>query len=217
MENKVLKRIYFVRHGETELNVSGCYNFPDTPLTEHGIRQAEFVGERARNLSFERIISSPNLRAHETAKRISAAKDGMPITLSSLFQEFYPPSAFFGKPSRSLEAKTMMDALWGHVSDPSWHYSDEENLSELIARSRAAVRFLVEAPEKEILVATHGTFLKFILLAMMFPADETIFAAGRQFVRFLPTYNTGVTVVELSGGEVSSWTLLVWNDRAHLG
>lgn len=217
MEPKILKRLYFVRHGETELNVSGCYNFPDTPLTEQGVRQAEFVGERARNLSFERIISSPNLRAHETAQRISLAKDGMPITLSPLFQEFYPRKEFLGKPSRSMESKMMMDELWNHARNPEWHYSDEENIPELLARSRAALRFLVDAPEKEILVATHGTFLKFLLLAMMLETDEAFLSVGRQFVRFLPTYNTGVTIVELSDSEIPRWTLLVWNDRAHLG
>lgn len=61
--------VVVVRHGETEWSRTGRHTGrSDPPLTEEGERQARAVGEALRERSFAVVLSSPLLRARETAR-----------------------------------------------------------------------------------------------------------------------------------------------------
>lgn len=65
-----MKTVYFMRHGETELNKEGrMQGQSDVPLNERGREQARRAGARfaAQGLRFDRVFSSPLSRALETA------------------------------------------------------------------------------------------------------------------------------------------------------
>lgn len=70
--------IYLVRHGQTEFNLARRYQGAlDSPLTEHGVRQAERVGALLAGLlrgedGWE-IVHSPQERARRTAEIVNAA------------------------------------------------------------------------------------------------------------------------------------------------
>lgn len=59
-------KIYVVRHGETPHNVIRKYNTGDEDLTETGIKQAEELREKIKDIHFDIVISSPLLRATHT-------------------------------------------------------------------------------------------------------------------------------------------------------
>ena len=60
--------LYIIRHGETAGNDAGRFQgSTDCELNERGYAQAERLGERCRDLPFEVLISSPLVRARETA------------------------------------------------------------------------------------------------------------------------------------------------------
>lgn len=60
--------IYFIRHGESEGNVSRLlFGSTDYPLTEKGRRDAMEVKEKLRDVEIRRCYCSPMLRAYETA------------------------------------------------------------------------------------------------------------------------------------------------------
>lgn len=64
--------LWIVRHGECLGNVdTQRYPGPDTELTELGRRQAECVGQRLASLRITHLVSSPLLRALETAQIIA--------------------------------------------------------------------------------------------------------------------------------------------------
>ena len=64
-------RIYLIRHGETDWNVSlRLQGREDIPLNECGKRQAYVCGETMKRLKVDRIVSSPLMRAKDTAKII---------------------------------------------------------------------------------------------------------------------------------------------------
>jgi probable phosphoglycerate mutase len=67
--------IFLVRHGETEWNRSRRYQgWSDSPLTAHGIVQAEAIGRRLRTLpesAAADIVASPLGRARRTAEIIA--------------------------------------------------------------------------------------------------------------------------------------------------
>lgn len=75
---KRVMELYFVRHGESVGNVTPDQDMPDCPLTERGKKQAELVGKRLEKIPFTHILSSPLIRALETAQPLAKAL-GLPI------------------------------------------------------------------------------------------------------------------------------------------
>jgi len=68
------KKIYFVRHGESEWNVADkICGATDVPLTDRGREQAIKTGQMIleRKIMADEILYSPLLRAAETAHKIS--------------------------------------------------------------------------------------------------------------------------------------------------
>jgi probable phosphoglycerate mutase len=62
-------RIFLIRHGETEWSLAGRHTSrTDLPLTEKGERDARSVGEALRGIAFERVLTSPALRARRTCE-----------------------------------------------------------------------------------------------------------------------------------------------------
>lgn len=68
-----MKTVYFVRHGESQANADGLIagSKNDSPLTQKGLEQASATAEVLRAIPIDLIISSPLLRAKDTAKRIA--------------------------------------------------------------------------------------------------------------------------------------------------
>ena len=80
-------KIYMVRHGESECNVRQMlYGRTDCALTEKGCAQAREVGEKLRGESIRRCISSPLIRAAETA-RLALWDSNVPIELDDGLME----------------------------------------------------------------------------------------------------------------------------------
>ena len=58
--NQLLPIVYLARHGETAWTLSGQYTgLTDLPLTERGERNARWLEERLRGVTFARVIASP--------------------------------------------------------------------------------------------------------------------------------------------------------------
>ena len=76
-----MKKLYFVRHGESLMNLSGAISGRvETPLTARGLRQSESVGIVIKKQlpPIDLIICSPSQRTYQTAKCIAKAV-GYPI------------------------------------------------------------------------------------------------------------------------------------------
>lgn len=91
-----MKTIYFVRHGETEFNIKRIHQHPDVPLSELGLKQAEFVAMRFLHIPIDCIVASPYLRARQTTEAI-ILKTQKPVKYNSFFIELKNPSEIEGK------------------------------------------------------------------------------------------------------------------------
>lgn len=69
-------KIYLVRHGQTEWNVKHKFQgHQDSPLTDMGIKQAQWLEEAIRNEQIDMIYSSSSLRARRTAEIIRGTRE----------------------------------------------------------------------------------------------------------------------------------------------
>jgi probable phosphoglycerate mutase len=84
--------VYLARHGQTPLNEAGVLRgLADPPLDETGRRQAERLGAALGSLGLVAVISSPLLRARQTAQPV-AERAGLEATVDQcLLDRDYGP------------------------------------------------------------------------------------------------------------------------------
>ncbi|MEK7531403.1 MAG: histidine phosphatase family protein [Patescibacteria group bacterium] len=210
-----MKRIYFVRHGESEGNLQEIIQHPEEPLTEEGRRQAGMIAKRCHTFSFDKIIASTHLRAKETAE-IIAETTKKEITFSDFFVELRRPSEIIGKSRNSPEVKKIYDSITVGLGDPLFRHSDEENFEDVKERGMQALAFLIDDPAEHILAVTHGAFLRMLGGLAVF-GDDLTFREYRRIFYVFQVKNTGVTVFEYHPEYPSlPWRIVTWNDHAHL-
>ncbi len=79
-------RLYLIRHGETELNVTRVVQPADTPLSERGLAQAAALARRLGSAAIAGIVSSDLPRALQTAEQL-AQTTGLQMSVTGLLQE----------------------------------------------------------------------------------------------------------------------------------
>ncbi len=211
-----MKKIYFVRHGETDANESDTEQNREGVLTDLGKRQTENLGKRFLNIPIDVIISSSYPRARDTSKIINQ-NINKGIVYSDLFIEYLVPSVIVGKVISNQSTIDVYRQLAKNYHTGDRH-SDEETFKDLKNRANHALQFIADRNEENILVVTHGMFLRTILAYILLGENLT----SQEFEAILSvakTKNTGLTFVEYNDStkSLAKWKLIVWNDHSHLG
>jgi 2,3-bisphosphoglycerate-dependent phosphoglycerate mutase len=200
--------ITFLRHGESVGNLENRFQgHADFPLTEKGRLQAQALVNRwkAKAITFDRVISSPLLRARQTAEIICLElnlsleidPDWMEINngvLAGLNDEeagrVAPRPVFMTPYTRT-----------GKTGESRW---------EVYLRAGRNIQKLLDDSTGRILVVAHGGILNMALYSILGispQADST----GPQFIFRNTTFAT------LSyEAEHHNWNLLTFDDRLHL-
>jgi broad specificity phosphatase PhoE len=209
-----MKKIYFVRHGESEGNVASAIQSGEVPLTANGKKQAEFIADRFTELPIEVIVSSTMLRAQETANIISA-KINAEVISSELLIERQHPSLQVGKKKTDSQVVESEKLIFENFGKEDYKFSDEENFADLKDRASKILDFLAQRPEKDILVVSHGFIMRIILAVIVIGKDLTA-QQCKQFISAFHMENTGVTIFDYDVTKDNPWRVWVWNDHAHL-
>lgn len=150
-----MKKIYFCRHGLSEMNVSGhLAGTTDTPLVREGRDQAKQAGVKAKYLGIDLIVSSPLSRALETAQIVSK-EIGYPVDQIH---------------TNELLTERDFGEAEGHPWAPDLNldgFSDIETVNSLIERAHLSLKWVNSLPGTTVLVVSHGSFgraLRSILL-----------------------------------------------------
>lgn len=144
-----MKRLYFLRHGLSELNVAGLFaGSTDTPLTKEGRQKALEAGQKAKGTDIDLIISSPLSRALETAKLFcqGAGIDPKIIITNELLVERSFGSLEKTPWSQELSASLMDDNLPEGV----------EKWSDVRARGKKLLDEIENLNKDNILLVGHG-------------------------------------------------------------
>ena len=209
------KLIYFVRHGETELNAKNIRQGPEGSLTEKGREQALATAKRFPKESGrpQVIISSPYQRTKETAEIIARELEMKKIIYSDLLVERKNPSEIVGQWGGDANVKHIVDQI-----DKSYHaddlrFSDEENFTDLKERARKLLDYIIDRPEGRIIMVTHGIFLKMVVSFMLY-GDKLTATEYNKLSYFNPINNAGMAICSYTTHwfRRNEWKLLVWND-----
>jgi broad specificity phosphatase PhoE len=155
----------FLRHGQSVANHDGIIQgHLDFPLSDLGRQQAE---ARARAWAdeprtYDLIISSPLLRASQTATILSA-RLAIPIELDPAWKERRLGSA------QGMTLEAFLDASRTRPPRPPFSpsYEDGEGTWELYLRAAGAVQGLVRRPAGRYLVVSHGGILNAALRVIL--------------------------------------------------
>lgn len=128
-----------------------------------------------------------------------------------MFIERKRPSEQLGKP-KDGEINIASEREYSKSFLDNRKYKDGESFGEIIDRAKSALEFLEAQKEYEIVVVTHGMFLR-VICAVVLLKDSVTPKTCFEFMVTLKTKNTGITVIEK--GEDGKWQLITWNDHAH--
>jgi len=210
------KTIYFVRHGQSKDNIAPVFQAQDSPLSEAGRGQAKRIAERVKKLSFETLISSPLPRSKETVEAIAKAT-GKTVEYSNLFVERIKPTSISGKSYDDKEANRLWKEWEKSLYTSGMRAEDGENFDDLIERADRALDFLKNRPEEELVVVTHGFFLRTIIIRVLLGKSLTE-ENFKNFKSRAIMENTGLSAIKYTKGwEEMEWRLWIYNDHAHLG
>lgn len=205
--------IIFIRHGETDMGRADKHQHPSAALSEKGMKQVNTVAERLEGVRIDAIVSSEYERAIQTADILSERLD-IPVSRhSNLFNEVKRPSEFVGKKIGTPIEREYMKLSVEHSGDARWHYSDEENYTEVKDRAVKAMEYLAGTRAERIAVVSHGIIIKFIIVIGIFGYDVDL-TTLMKFHRSFAIDNTGITECRMDKGNI--FKVFRFNDHSHL-
>ena len=205
--DKPVYNFVFLRHGESIGNAESRWQGQsDYPLTEHGRAQAQSLAKRwkSEGAKFDLIITSPLVRAKETAEIIAVAVGAEleidPILLERNIGEMEGITAEEMKKRPRPPYVTPYDPVGGE-GEGDW---------ALFLRAGQALHDLVRRSPGSYLIVSHGGLLNQLMNAIIGIAPH-VDPSGVRF-RF---ENTAFARV-LYFPHQHRWTIDTVNDRAHL-
>jgi 2,3-bisphosphoglycerate-dependent phosphoglycerate mutase len=197
----------FLRHGESIGNAEGMHQGQaDFPLTERGRAQVHALAERwiFEKRAFNQAISSPLMRARETAEVVSQALN-IPLEFDALWME---------RDNGLLAGLHHDEAMQLHPRPPFiYPYLaigvTGESQWELYLRGGRAVQSLLDRPPGAYLIVSHGGILNMVFYAILGIAPHANFNGPR--FRF---FNTAFATLTYEPSE-HKWAVLGVNDHLH--
>jgi broad specificity phosphatase PhoE len=190
--------IVFARHGQTAPNRDGLVlGRADPELTDEGRRQAQRLAEALATEPVTAILTSPLLRARQTAEAIAAAC-GLPVTVDQRLVEI-DWGTWEGRPAGSL---AVADVDRWRADDGT--APEGESLTSLMARVESFCLDTLD-DERQVVAVSHVSPIK-AAAAWALGVDGTI--AWRMFL--------GLASITRVGQGRSSPVLLSFNETGHL-
>jgi broad specificity phosphatase PhoE len=206
-----MKKIYLVRHGESAANVADVIQDANSELSKRGHEQAVVLAKRLQHLPFHNLLVSDYVRARQTVAALLPLTTIVP-EYTPLAREIKRPTEFIGEPRHGDAFHSFEAQAAAYASDPMWHFSDEENYYDIVARIKKLLAY-IDTLEGDTLVITHGRFIISIMMYVIMKGK----LSPEVWLADLATFtqaNTGITVLSYKEHK-EHWALTTFNDHAH--
>ncbi|MDB4940139.1 MAG: phosphoglycerate mutase, 2,3-bisphosphoglycerate-dependent phosphoglycerate mutase [Candidatus Doudnabacteria bacterium] len=160
--------IYIVRHGQTQMNTENrLQGRVDSPLTELGIKQAQALGEKFKEIGFDAIYSSPAGRARDTAKHLKLERALDVMVVDDLAERSFGSSEGITMEESMVLYKDKHEEYRVLNTEERTKFKfteDSENDIEVAERFLKALKTIAEANYgKTLLIVSHGGTLRSVL------------------------------------------------------
>ncbi len=158
------KKIYLVRHGETEFNKLGMVQGSgiDSNLNETGRAQARAFYEAYKNVKFDKVYTSKLRRTHQSVEQF--INSGLP------WQQLYGLNEISwghkeGRSTTAADNEQYVNMLYAwSQGDYTQKVYGGESPAEVQERQKIAMKYIVANEEEEnILVCMHGRAIRILL------------------------------------------------------
>lgn len=152
--------VVLIRHGRSVANATGVLaGRSDTPLDDEGREQASALGRRLADVPVDVVVSSPQLRAQQTAELVADGRVGAQV--DDNFAE-----CDYGDWSGAALSELAVEPAWEIVQwlPSAAEFPSGETMAQMSHRAVHGVRQLVKAhPEGFVWIVTHGDVIKAIV------------------------------------------------------
>jgi probable phosphoglycerate mutase len=171
-------KLFCVRHGETLYNLAGrIQGQSDSQLSPLGRRQCRAVAEALAGVECDAVISSPLVRAMESARCI-AEKLKLDVRAEPRLMEINA-GIFQGHCWHEIDQHFPAEAARWRSGDPDYRIPDGESRRDLMVRSRAAFEAIRRSDYRTAIVVAHGGSLTAAFKALLeIPARHNPFTLG---------------------------------------
>lgn len=198
-------RILLTRHGQTVANREARFcGQSETPLTEFGVRQADALARRLAATDIHAVYASDFSRATETAARLIVGR-GLDLKLEPSLREIHYGEWEMQR-ERDVAKRDPEPFALMRAEDPAWRPPGGETISEVRARTFAAVHSIAKRhAHQTVLVVSHGDALLCLVAEVLaIPLEKTY---------RLEIANCSLSELTVRGGTLA---LVRLNDTAHL-
>lgn len=205
------RNIYFVRHAQTDANVSGYAQTNDSQLTDTGIKQAQVLSERFSDVNVDVVLTSEFSRTINTANIVVKGKKVKSLQ-TSLLNERLKPASVFGLQYSHPKYQDFFANFLCKASDTDYRYEDGENIHDIVQRIKKILQYIEDDTQGDVLVVTHGIILRLLVGYILTRSDDMeVYVSVFRNIKF---DNTGITHVKLFTD--GTWQFGTINDSTHL-
>lgn len=200
------KKIYLVRHGQTDFNLRGVVQGSgiDAPINETGRAQAKAFFEAYQNITFDQVYHTALIRTRQSIE--SFISKGIPTTALPELNEI-SWGDYEGTPMTPEEGEYYKHMLhqW-QMGNLDYAIAGGESPNVVAERMRKGIQKILDGPGETILVCMHGRAMR-IFLSLIFNYDL------RYMDQFEHSNLCLYLLEQLSDG---TFVLRKGNDREHL-
>jgi ribonuclease H / adenosylcobalamin/alpha-ribazole phosphatase len=163
-----------LRHGQTPMSVQKRYaGRSDVPLTDVGVQQAAAAAKRLASAGLGVIVTSPLLRAVQTAQEV-AAVTGAPVVTDEGFRET-DFGAWEGLTFAEVRERWPAEVTtW--LADPQVAPPGGESFTDVSARVTAALHRVLDARVGQtVLIVSHVTPIKTLVAAALLAPPAALY------------------------------------------
>jgi ribonuclease H / adenosylcobalamin/alpha-ribazole phosphatase len=163
-----------LRHGQTPMSVQKRYaGRSDVPLTDVGVQQAAAAAKRLASAGIGVIVTSPLLRAVQTAQEVAAVTGAAVVTDDGFRETDF--GAWEGLTFAEVRDRWPSEVtIW--LADPEVAPPGGESFTDVSARVTAALgRVLADRQGQRVLIVSHVTPIKTLVAAALLAPPAALF------------------------------------------
>ena len=171
---KMKTNIYLIRHAESTANAEGLFGgLTDYNLSNHGLKQAEQLALKLKDVKIDKIYSSPLNRAIQTITP-TAKMMNKRVNIATGLREIY-----FGKwENRTIsELKRNFPIETKYIENTEYYtgIEEQEKVSSVAKRMTSSIRKIAsENTNSNVIITSHSVAIKaFLCDVMKIPFEKT--------------------------------------------